>query len=381
MTALCATVDRRALVAELSIVTRTAPRRTLVPILSHVLLDAIVDNLVLTTTDLDVTQRGRLAAKVTNAGSVCVNAARLLRVVRNLGGDEVHLAQDDWRLRVASESAAVTLHGIKGDDFPPTNEVPSCVSPVIFPATSLRRMIAKILFAVSAEESRFQLNGALFKVKDGALEIAATDGHRLVVVGLLLDGPATESQALVPRGALAELGRYRGIEDVLYRRGDTHLSFAAGNRELICRASEGTFPNYEAVIAAATAGNKTRVVVDRRRLAGALSRARALEGRYGKTAARIALAPELLQLRYSYPDIGVSEESVACEYEGPSIAELGVNPRYLAEWVASVGDASSVQLQIKDEHTAMLLVPSPEPESRHVSVLMPMTLRQKVGRP
>ena len=71
------------------------------------------------------------------------------------------------------------------------------------------------LFAVSAEESRFQLNGALLKLKDGSLEMVATDGHRLALVegGLRAAHGDEQDGVLVPRKALQELLRFEGDGD------------------------------------------------------------------------------------------------------------------------------------------------------------------------
>ena len=53
----------------------------------------------------------------------------------------------------------------------------------------------------------------------------------------------------MPRKALQELQRLEGEGNLGYRRGEHHLSFRLGRRELICRILEGTFPDYERVIA------------------------------------------------------------------------------------------------------------------------------------
>ena len=40
-------------------------------------------------------------------------------------------------------------------------------------------MIAKTIFAISNEESRYTLNGALMVLKPESITMVATDGHRL----------------------------------------------------------------------------------------------------------------------------------------------------------------------------------------------------------
>ena len=105
-----------------------------------------------------------------------------MEIIRSLTGEEVLLVQEEPRvLTIRAGKSRFKIHGLSPDDFPtlPTVEDGRRVE---IPFTDFRRMIAKILFAVSAEESRFQLNGALLKLKDGSLEMVATDGHRLALV-------------------------------------------------------------------------------------------------------------------------------------------------------------------------------------------------------
>jgi len=263
-------------------------------------------------------------------------------------------------LAIRAGTSRFKIHGLAADDFPTLPIVPAAGDTrVQIPFADFRRMISKVLFAVSAEESRFQLNGALFKIKDGALEIVATDGHRLALVEkreeALRNGGEGDS-VLVPRKALQELQRLEGqaADAALeFRRGEHHLSFRLGQRELICRILEGTFPDYERVIAK---DNDKKVLFDRKTLAEAVQRAALMTSDRAR-AVRLQFSPHQLVISAVNADLGEAVEEVACEYDGPEF-RLGINPDYLSQFLAAV-ETERVRLELKDENTQCVGYPHP----------------------
>src|ERR1700720_319966 len=337
-------------------------RKTTIPVLSHILLNARDSNdskdgkLHLAATDLDVSLTSRCEAEIREGGAIAVQAKKLIEIIRSLSASEVLLVQEEPRvLSIRAGSSRFKIHGLAADDFPTLPTVPaSAGAKVEIPFVDFRRMVAKILFAVSAEESRFQLNGALFKIKDGALEIVATDGHRLALVEKReeslrnVPGNAGEDSVLVPRKALQELQRLEGdaaATALEFRRGEHHLSFRLGQRELICRILEGTFPDYERVIAK---DNDKRVFFDRKALAEAVQRAALMTSDRAR-AVRLQFSTHQLVISAVNADLGEAVEEVACEYEGPEF-RLGINPDYLSQFLAAV-DNDRVRLELKDENT------------------------------
>ena len=242
-------VTRSEFLGELAPMQGIVERKTTIPVLSHLLLTARGDKLHLAATDLDVSLTSWCEADVKREGGIAVQAKKLVEIIRSLTGEEVLLVQEEPRvLSIRAGKSRFKIHGLAPDDFPTLPNVEEGRR-VDIPFAEFRRMVAKILFAVSAEESRFQLNGALLKLKDGSLEMVATDGHRLALVEGGLESAGDEDSVLVPRKALQELQRFEGEGKLAYGRGEHHLSFGLGRRELICRILEGTFPDYERVIA------------------------------------------------------------------------------------------------------------------------------------
>jgi DNA polymerase-3 subunit beta len=243
------------------------------------------------------------------------------------------------------------------------------------PYPVFRGMVAKVLFAVSAEESRFQLNGALLKLKGDTVEMVATDGHRLALVETALaSSNGHQDHVLVPRKALQELQRFEGGDKLGYRRGEHHLSFRLGRRELICRILEGTFPVYERVIAR---DNDKKVVFVRRLLSDAVQRVALLSGDRAR-AVKLRLADGQLVNSTQNPDHGEASEEVACDYQGDEL-KIGINPDYLRDFLAVV-DVDRVRLELKDENTQCVGYPESGAADgdgeaavgRYLCVIMPM---------
>ncbi len=343
-------------------------RKTTIPVLSHILLNARKDRLHLAATDLDVSLTSWCQAEIVEEGAIAVQAKKFLEIIRAVTGDEVLLVQEEPRvLSIRAGRSRFKVHGLAAEDFPSLPAVDEKRA-VEVPFQDFRRMIGKVLFAVSAEESRFQLNGALLKLKAGSLEMVATDGHRLALVEDALEASSEEDSVLVPRKALQELQRIEGEGNLSYRRGEHHLSFQLGRRELICRILEGTFPDYERVIAK---DNDKKILFDRKPLAEAVQRVALLTGDRAR-AVRLQFGSDQMVISAANPDLGEAIEEVPCSYDGPEF-RLGINPDYLSQFLSAV-DTERVRLELKDENTQCVGWPVDGADERYLCVIMPMRI-------
>lgn len=361
-------VTRSEFLGELAPMQGIVERKTTIPVLSHLLLTVRDNKLHLAATDLDVSLTSWCEADVKREGGIAVQAKKLIEIIRSLTGEEVSLVQEEPRvLTIRAGKSRFRIHGLSPDDFPtlPTVEDGRRVE---IPFTDFRRMVAKVLFAVSAEESRFQLNGALLKLKDGSLEMVATDGHRLALVEGGLEGAGGEDSVLVPRKALQELQRFEGEGSLTYARGEHHLSFRLGRRELICRILEGTFPDYERVIAK---DNDKKVLFNRKNLVDAVQRAALMTGDRAR-AVRLQFATDQVVISAVNSDLGEAVEEVSCDYDGPEF-RVGINPDYLTQFLAAV-ETEKIRLELKDENTQCVGYPQDGPDTRYLCVIMPMRI-------
>jgi len=209
---------------------------------------------------------------------------------------------------------------------------------------------------------------ALLLEKDGSFEMVATDGHRMALCEVAHEQAKRKDGVLVPRKALQELQRFEGDGAVGYHRGEHHLSFRLGRRELICRILEGTFPDYERVIAK---DNDKKVIFDRRQLGEAVQRVALLTGDRARSV-RFHLAADRLIVSAANPDLGEATEELPCEYRGTEL-RLGINPDYLTQFLSAV-ETEKVRLEMKDENTQCVGFPVDGEDQRYLCVIMPMRI-------
>ncbi len=375
------TVAKADLQKELQLCQGVVEKRSTIPILSNVLLKAADGRLQIAATDLDVTILSSCAARVTTPGGVTIEAKRLFDIVRSLPDDDVHMnLQENNSVLVESGTAKFRLLGLPAEDYPTLPSVDVKESYTI-PLDELKTMVAKVKFAITHEETRFQLNGALLKVQPSKLEMVATDGHRMALInfpqGSGGNGSATKATdltILVPRKALEEILRLESSDEegnVRFGVSENHLFFEAGDRRLLARMIDVNFPNYMEVIAR---DNDRRVMVDRERLLSTIRRI-SLVANERTRAVRFDFAPGKLTVSSTNPELGDARETVPIDYAGNPFF-VGLNAAYVTDFLSAV-DTPSVSLELKDENSQCIGRPSAPSEDlpyEYLYVVMPMRL-------
>lgn len=370
------TVAKADLQKELQLCQGVVEKRSTIPILSNVLLKASEGNLEIAATDLDVTIISSCPATVKAPGGVTIDAKRFFDIVRSLPDEEMHLTlQENFSLLIESGTARFRLLGLPAEDYPtlPTVNVSEAHS---IELADLKTMVEKVIFAITHEETRFQLNGALLKVHADKLEMVATDGHRMALVNF---PQATEQgkdeglTILVPRKALHELLRLEADEDgkVLFGTSENHIFFEAARRRLMARMIDVNFPNYMEVIAR---DNDRKVEVDRERLLATIRRV-SLVANERTRAVRFDFAPGKLTVSSTNPELGDARETVPIEYAG-SPFYVGLNAAYVTDFLNAL-ETDAVSLELKDENSQCIGRPSNGGEAMpydYVYVVMPMRI-------
>ena len=342
-------------------------RRTTIPILSHILLRASDDRLHIAATDLEVSLTSWCQAAVKDEGAIAIQAKKLLEIIRASAGEELTLRiEKEGVLTILVGKSIFRIRGLPAEEFPTLPNIRD-EKPTRVPFQAFRNMVTKVFFAISSEESRFQLSGALMQFKEGGLALVATDGHRLALIESAVTGMEEADGVLVPRKALQEIQRFEG-EDLNFRSNEHHLSFTIGRRQLICRILEGTFPDYERVI---SRDNDRHVVTDRLELASVINRVGLLTGDRAR-AIRMELQPEQLVFSAANPDLGEAREEISCDYSGEGLS-LGINPDYFSQFLG-VTDTEKVRLELKDENSQCVAYPVDGLDQRYVCVIMPIRL-------
>ena len=353
---------------ELSLVQGVVERRSPIPILANILLEASGDRLRLTATDLDMTVMTSCPAEVRAEGRLTVASSVFQDLVRNLPEEEFTVRLDGEGVVISSGRFTSRMAILDAGEFPTVPEEPQSDG-FSLSLPLLQEMFSRVAFAITKEDPKFQLNGALVRFLPGELEIAATDGHRLAVVRARTDGgdPPFERQ-LFPRKLIAEFSRFDG-ERVLFSVHENHIGFRMGTRSLISRIVDLRFPQYEKVI---VRDNPHRARVGRSELLTALRRVSLLAQEKSRGVRfRFGSDGELTLVSIGQ-ELGTAEEVLAIDYQGAPI-EMALNAVYVID-VLNVLDTEQVEIQLKDSATQCVIVPVDDDErlEEYIYVVMPM---------
>lgn len=365
-------VARKAdLVRELQFFQQIVERKNTIPILANVLIEATGHEITLLATDLEVTLRSRAEAAVSRHGAVTLPAKKLYEVVRALPDGDVTIETEKAGsgVQVSGGQFSSRMPTLPREDFPAVTEPPG-VSTAAISGAALAEMIAKTQFAITGEDTRYYLNGALFVLKPERMTFVATDGHRLA----LIHAPRVEKQggdevrAILPRKALVELGRLLADSqgDVLYERGENHLFFQIGPRLLMSRMIDGQFPAYEKVV---PKNNDKHVEFERDRLVNAVRRVALLSNERSR-AVKFIVGRAAVEVTSSSPEFGEAREPIAVDYSGPEIT-ICFNAQYVLDFLNAV-DSEIVALDLKDDVSQAVMRPVGVEGYDYTYVIMPM---------
>src|SRR3989442_14311311 len=362
------------LLRELDLVQGVVERKTTIPILSNLLLEATGSVLRISATDMELGVRCACPAKVKTDGAGTVPAKRLLDIVRSLPEAEirVEVLENQW-VEVPCERLSFKLVGMAKDNFPVLPPVPKPLATL--PANILATVIDRTIFAISNEETRYTLNGALLLLKPESVSMVATDGHRLALIErqMQVGGLKNELRFLIPKKAMGELLRLLAeCEDdaaVEFSKDETHLFFSAADRVLISRMLTGQFPNYEAVLPRET---PRTVELNKDDITSAIRRV-ALLADERSHALRMRLDKDQLEVFSSSGEFGEAREVLDAPYQNEAL-EIGFNYQYLLDFFNAVTNGGKVRLEFKDEQSAGQFRPSDEGQYQYRYVVMPMRL-------
>jgi len=354
-------------------------KKSTMPILSHVLLEATkTEGLHVSATDLDISVSSDHACEVLKEGKVAIPAKQLYEIVKALPEKDAVLkrASNNY-LELKSGAAEFRIVGLPADDFPALPRFDKIQLVSVDPKWLLE-MIDLTSFAVSSDETRYNLNGVFFEPSVGSLRTVATDGHRLSLAERSLEGDfQVKKGVILPRKGLGEMKKLL-LEAA---EGETRLGFAENSAvlqrprvRLVMRLIDGVFPDYRQVIP--RAGEK-KFTVGRERLLETLRRVSLLSTDKAH-AVKLELEPGTLRVLSHNPDLGEAKEEVPVQYQGEPL-KIGFNARYVMDVLIALAAlepvaAQDVLLELADDLSPGVMKPGGESATTFTAVVMPMRI-------
>jgi len=367
-------INREELYKSVSRVQSIIERKSNMPILSTILLNASGSDVHVSATDLELGFQQIVPADVIKEGSVTISGRKLFEILKECNSPNFYIKEqnDNW-IFISDDIARFNLACLPADEYPAFTE-PEEVVMVEVDGETLSKMINKTIYSVTREDVGFKLSGVFTErvTREGNtfLRMVATDGHRLSMI----DKPVPDLESLelgdgimIPKKGMSELNKLAsdgGPLQIGFK--DKNCIAKKESALLLIRLLEAKFPDYQAVI---PEKEKYLIKVNRILLIEAMRKMLILSNeRY--RAVKVALENDTMELISTNPDLGEALENIKIEYQGDRM-EMGFNPQYFIETLQSM-ESEIIELGFIDKSKPCVL--KGEADEGFLGLLMPMML-------
>lgn len=334
--------------------TSCSDRRTTIPILENVLIEATKEGTVIVTgTNLELAARCSVSADVKAPGSIALPAKRLINYVRSLPDAEISISvgANLWATLTCGRSKT-RFAGMSPEAFPVVPAEQETVA-LRIQAQTFAGMIRSVEASISREETRFTLNGAQLEFQTGALaKMVSTDGHRMSLIeGEAKTGGVQLASILLPHNAMAAIKAHLEEGEVSVSTTENHIFFRLGNTLIVARKMAGNFPDYHRVI---PNGSHTQTCsVDRAEFETTIKRV--IQFSDERTlCVKFRFSTEDVTVQAARSDTGDSEEKIPATGSMTAPIEIGFNGQYILDMLSTV-DEDQVTFQLKDATSSAIV--------------------------
>ncbi len=346
-------------------------KRSTLPILSNVLLEAKDKILKITATDLDlIFIQNILNIQILEEGETTTSCSIMYDIVRKFSNEkkiEFNLISEN-KIHLESDKSSFNLNCLKASEFPVTD---SNFNENEFKLNSkkLLKLLNKCKFSVSNDETRHYLSGIFFHVTDNDnkkfLTAVATDSHRMAISKTLLEEEINFEPIILPKKTIFQLCSlledYDG--DIKISNLKSKIKFEFNNSILISKLIDGKFPNYFQVI---PKDNQKKLEVDLKPFLTSVDRVASVS-LDKKDGLRMSLANNNLDLSVNNSNSGDGKENLNVKFDHD--LEISFNPKYLLD-VASNMDGEKIEIFLKESGSPALIKDPSDFDS--IYVIMPM---------
>ena len=322
-----------------SAVSRFVVSRPSLPVLGMILIKTDGGKLSLSATNMDTGVEIKVGAKVEKEGGVVVPAKLMQEYVGFLPAGKVKLSVSGGVLELVASGRKAKITGMEAAEFPELPKIAGGEACRVAVA-DLEKVIKLVSFAASSDETRPVLSALLIKVKQGKMEVVATDGYRLSLIrGVAVAGKKNEAKVLVNARVVEELVRLareeegEGVEVVF---GGEHKSvvFRVGAVVLTTRVIDGEYPAYEKIIP----GTEEVLVEGNREEMLEAVRSTAIFARESSNIVKWEIGAKGLVMKANSAGLGEQESVVEVELKQGEGGSIAFNCRFLVELLGSMDD-------------------------------------------
>lgn len=360
-------VQRLALLSLINKIQNVISTKPAIPILANVLLEAIDDELILSVTDLTVSMRAYVEAKVLEEGSITLPARRFFQLLRELTAPEIEIHTISAEIGMINAGTShFKIQGMHKSEFP---SLPNLSDGFNFSLAALKfkELLSCTSFAAAHNDDRQVLNGVCIEINDHALSLISTDGKRLAKITSQTDIAFPKGASyIIPIKAVDEMTRILSGEegDAKMTLLNDKIALELGSITLISKLIAGQYPDVSGFIPE----KKPNPLLLHREELMTLLRQVMLFTSEDSSATRFTFTTGELHLSSVSGQIGEGKVTMPVNYGGEKL-EIAFNPHYLLDILRHSKD-ETVHFTLSDSYNPGMITDSSHAEF----VIMPMRL-------
>lgn len=302
------------------------------PILKNILIEADSNRIKIATTNLEVAVNYSVLGKVIENGKFTVPAGTLSNLINNIQSDRLNIEKKGNKLEIKTDNYEAVIPGLPADDFPITPKIKNQKEFIEVKSEVLNEAINQILVATQFSDLRPELNSVLLDFSLNNLKLAATDSFRLaektIEANQIISNQQKSFKILVPLKTIQEASRIlKDGEAVKIYHDDNQVLFKTERLELLSRLTEGSFPDYSAII---PKNFTTEVVLNKQEFTTALKLASIFGSRNSEVKLKIQESKKSIEVLSSDQAVGENNYVLSAKIQG-KLKEIIFNWRYIMD--------------------------------------------------
>lgn len=218
------------------------------PILSTILITAKNNQVILSTTNLELGINYYLNIPIESEGKIAVPSKIFGDFISNIKDEKIEILLKDNILTIQSTNFKTKLICLNPKDFPLIPKLKK-ESLVVLSAKILKNALSSVFDSISLSQTRPELGGVFISLNKTKINFASTDSFRLTEKIISADC-RKQISAIIPRNTVAELIRILSDyeKDVSINIEENQIQFSSDDFDIISRLIEGRYPDYQKVI-------------------------------------------------------------------------------------------------------------------------------------
>jgi DNA polymerase III subunit beta len=355
-------IEKNLLLTPLTKLVSITEHRSIMPILSNILISFGKEQIDTFSTDLELSAICHVDYSGDSEKKIVVHGRKFLEILKEIDSGTIELDIQDNLLTIRQRQTEFVLSLQDPEEFPEVREITGAEEFTLSGASFLQ-MLDKVDFAISSDETRYVLTGMYVVGAERMVSVVGTDGFRMALFQQDMENMKGFRGTIIPKKSVVEIGKMIVDGDqIKVVVGEKHIQFSTGSVTVISRLLEGSFPDYENVIPKNNANvltiEKSRFIKGLRKVSTIVSRSEPI---------KVTLADNAMEVE-TESDIGRAKETVEAQYSGERLT-MNFNIKFLMD-VANHIEGDTIVIKAPSTYGAVLF--EGESKEQYKNIVMPI---------